>query len=35
MSESTDPVKIERDGNVYVASLDDPPLNLFRQRTFE
>jgi enoyl-CoA hydratase/carnithine racemase len=33
--ESTDPVKIERDGNVYVATLDDPPLNLFRQRTFE
>ena len=35
MSESTDPIKIERDGNIYVATLDDPPLNLFRQRTFE
>ena len=34
MSES-DPIRLERDDNVYVATLDDPPLGLFRQRTFE
>jgi enoyl-CoA hydratase/carnithine racemase len=33
--ESTDPIRIERDGEVYLATLDDPPLGLFRQRTFE
>ena len=31
----SDPIRTERDGGVYVATLDDPPLNLFRQRTFE
>lgn len=31
----SDPIKIERNGNVYVATLDDPPLGLFRERTFE
>jgi enoyl-CoA hydratase len=31
----SDPIRIERDGGVYVATLDDPPLNLFRERTFE
>jgi enoyl-CoA hydratase len=30
-----DPVRLERDGGVAVAILDDPPLNLFRTRTFE
>ncbi len=29
-----DPLRLERDGNVAVAVLDDPPLNLFRERTF-
>ena len=31
----TDPLRTERDGDVFVAILDDPPLNLFRTRTFE
>ena len=31
----SDPIRLERDENVYVATLDDPPLGLFRQRTFE
>jgi enoyl-CoA hydratase/carnithine racemase len=31
----SDPIRLERDGNVYVATLDDPPLGLFKQRTFE
>lgn len=35
MSEDRDPVKLERDGDVAVVTLDDPPLNLFRTRTFE
>lgn len=30
-----DPLRLERDGAVAVAVLDDPPLNLFRERTFE
>jgi enoyl-CoA hydratase len=30
-----DPLRLERDGAVAVAVLDDPPLNLFRDRTFE
>jgi enoyl-CoA hydratase/carnithine racemase len=30
-----DPVRLERDGEVMIAVLDDPPLNLFRTRTFE
>jgi len=30
-----DPVRLERDGGVAVAILHDPPLNLFRTRTFE
>ncbi|MGB3097874.1 MAG: enoyl-CoA hydratase/isomerase family protein [Solirubrobacterales bacterium] len=35
MSDSApDPVRLERDGDVAVAVLDDPPLNLFRTRTF-
>lgn len=31
---SDDPLRLERDGAVAVAVLDDPPLNLFRERTF-
>lgn len=34
MSEG-DPIRLERDGDVAVAVLDDGPLNLFRQRTLE
>jgi enoyl-CoA hydratase len=30
-----DPVRVERDGDVISIVLDDPPLNLFRERTFE
>lgn len=30
-----DPLRLERDGAVAIAVLDDPPLNLFRDRTFE
>lgn len=33
--EDHDPLRLERDGDVMVAVLDDPPLNLFRDRTFE
>jgi enoyl-CoA hydratase len=29
------PVRVEHDGDVAVIVLDDPPLNLFTQRTFE
>lgn len=32
---SDDPVRLERHGDVAVAILDDGPLNLFRNRTFE
>ncbi len=32
---SRDPVRVERDGDVAVVILDDPPLNLFTDRTFE
>ena len=35
MSESDEPVRLERDGEVAIAVLDDGPLNLFRGRTFE
>lgn len=31
----SDPIRTERDGAVFIATLDDPPLNLFRERTFE
>jgi len=34
-TEDRNPVRLERDGHVAVAVLDDPPLNLFRTRTFE
>jgi enoyl-CoA hydratase len=30
-----EPVRLERDGPVAVLVLDDPPLNLFRQQTFD
>lgn len=33
--DATDPVRLERDGDVAVVVLADPPLNLFRNRTFE
>jgi enoyl-CoA hydratase/carnithine racemase len=29
-----DPIRLERDGDVAVLVLDDPPLNLFTERTF-
>ena len=29
-----DPIRVERDGDVAVVILDDPPLNLFTERTF-
>jgi enoyl-CoA hydratase len=35
VSEAADPLRLERDGAVATAVLDDPPLNLFRERTFE
>jgi enoyl-CoA hydratase/carnithine racemase len=35
MSEAAAPVRIERDGDVAVVVLDNPPLNLFDQRVFE
>ncbi len=35
MSSADDPVRLERHGDVAVAVLADPPLNLFRTRTFE
>src|SRR4051812_17912101 len=31
----TDPVRIERDGDVAVVVLDNPPLNLFDQAVFD
>lgn len=34
MSE-TDPITLERDGNVAIITLDSPPLNLFNQAGFE
>jgi len=34
-SGSADPVRVERDGDLAIAVLDDPPLNLFADRTFE
>jgi len=30
-----EPIRLERDGAVAVVILDDPPLNLFTERTFE
>ena len=35
MSPAEDPIRVERDGDVAVIVLDDPPLNLFTERTFE
>ncbi len=35
MSADRDPIRVERDGDVAVVVLDDPPLNLFRERTLE
>jgi enoyl-CoA hydratase len=32
---SGDPLRLEREGAVAIAVLDDPPLNLFGERTFE
>lgn len=35
MSADDNPVRLDREGDVAVAVLADPPLNLFRTRTFE
>jgi enoyl-CoA hydratase/carnithine racemase len=35
MTETTAPVRIERDGDVAVVVLDNPPLNLFDQAVFD
>ena len=35
MTESTAPVRVERDGDVAVVVLDNPPLNLFDQAVFD
>lgn len=35
MAADADPIRVEHDGDVAVVVLDDPPLNLFTQRTFE
>ena len=35
MTENAAPLRIERDGDVAVVVLDNPPLNLFDQRVFE
>jgi enoyl-CoA hydratase/carnithine racemase len=35
VTESTAPVRIERDGDVAVVVLDNPPLNLFDQTVFD
>ncbi|CCG02532.1 enoyl-CoA hydratase/isomerase family protein [Blastococcus saxobsidens] len=35
MTESTAPLRIERDGDVAVVVLDNPPLNLFDAATFD
>ncbi len=34
MSAEDEPIRLERDGDVAVLILDDPPLNLFTERTF-
>lgn len=34
-SDDRDPIRLDRDGDVAVVVLDDGPLNLFRNRTFE
>ena len=34
MTEHTEPVRIERDGDVAVVVLDNPPLNLFDPAMF-
>ncbi len=34
MSSAEEPIRLERDGDVAVLVLDDPPLNLFTERTF-
>ena len=34
MTENHEPVRIERDGDVAVVVLDNPPLNLFDAPTF-
>ncbi|HET6831401.1 MAG TPA: enoyl-CoA hydratase/isomerase family protein [Solirubrobacterales bacterium] len=35
MSEGGSPIRLEHDGDVAVIVLDDPPLNLFTDRTFD
>ncbi|SDY08825.1 Enoyl-CoA hydratase/carnithine racemase [Modestobacter sp. DSM 44400] len=35
MTETTAPVRVERDGDVAVVVLDNPPLNLFDQAVFD
>ena len=35
MATEGDPIRVEHDGDVAVIVLDEPPLNLFTERTFE